>query len=654
MPSVTLASLADAPIDIIASNGNALTLRPGGGFKLPVVLANNGGRPFSWSHQNPLHLSYRWLDQDGEFVERDGLRTILPVAPLAPGSRVEVEMVGASPEREGRYLLQLSLVLEGVHWACDVASAGWLQIIAQVASAPAWPAELRASRGARALRGAMAAAELARHLEGRSFAVVPAPTNALAGAELNGTAAPAPSSTALRKRQPVFRRLRSWLRGALGVRGLELQLQEVLAQTSRHEQHVRDLEIHMLSLREASRIELEAANDRAHRLSEQISEARVELSEAFTLSGLAAKRQTTQIEDVSGKLETLGSAQHEIRQELREGSVVVELISNIRQLIAWAQSAGDLGVIAQVSETVQQLIDRSDERAPREAAHRETLDLQLVSNSLKIDALLTRQTIPLATAGVILVRNRFGMLAIQDDDAPAIAYYSTGELPEPATVAIVERLLEPGDCFLDVGANVGIYSLIAGRRVGPGGKVVSVEPSPSTMRALRTMLSINGIASVTQTHECALGSAEGTATLHCEPTSGHNSLVGPTKNTRTTHNVAVKRGEALLNGLKPALIKIDVEGWELDVLEGLESVIKGTKRLGIVVEFSPGHVRGRGMQPDEWIERVKAFGLKMWVIDDFDISLRPFEKANEVVDRGANLFLSRTLPPALTFMLHGK
>lgn len=808
MRPVILTTLANGSLDISVSNGQALTVRPGGRFRVPVVIANAGKQSIAWSPKNPLHLAYRWIGSDGAVVERDGMRTIIPAASLTPGSPVDVEMVGAAPEEEGRYQLQLSLVLEGVHWACDLGAGGWLELAVPAVPAPTWPTALHGSRAGRALRGALAAKELARQLEGRSFTVEAPAAPIVTQEEPAVEPALAPPVTVAEESRPVLVRLRDWFRKALGVTGVEHQLRDVLDRAGRHEQQVAELETSFLSIKDALRSEIEAAGraralveevaagqrdlktqllsmeresqarshasgDVAERMATSLSDLGQEVethllsmssvmqggfedldrsarglagmlakARADVLSKVATRQQVKQVGEMAAglqrllmdeaeslkqlqneavkalasldrglatrssidaeqrrllvdvhaavdaratelarlaegeseklldawsrhlegfrneqsalgsKLNALGRAQGRVSRELREGSVVVELIANIRQLIAWAQAAGDIGVIVSVNETLERLAAQSGERAVEEAAHWDTLDLQVVRNSLKIDSLLTRQAIPLASAGVVLVRNRFGLLAIPDEDAPAIAYYATGDLPEPGTVAVVERLLQPGDCFLDVGANVGIYSLIAGRRVGPEGKVVAVEPSPSTMRALGTTLAINGIAQLTQTHECALGEAEGTATLHCEPTSGHNSLVGPTKTTRSKQIVAVKRGEEILDGLKPALIKIDVEGWELDVLRGLDPVIKANKRLSAVVEYSPGHIRRRNMQPDAWLEQVKAFGFKMWIIEDSDISLRPISNATEIGDRGVNLFLSRVLPPALKSMLH--
>ncbi len=242
MKSPVLASLIDVPIALVVSNKDTLPFRPGSDFELSVVLINKGDRPLGWSQQNPLNLSYRWLTVDGELLERDGRRTTIPVSPLPPGSRVELDVDGSAPEDEGCYQLQLSLVLEGVHWACDVGSDGWVQRVTNVTPAPAWPIDLKDSRGGRALRGAMVAAELARHLENRTFAVEELQTASVSVTASDGSLIDEPKS--------LFQPMRDWLRTLLGVRGLEQQLADVITLAGNQAQLGRELESHILTLKE--------------------------------------------------------------------------------------------------------------------------------------------------------------------------------------------------------------------------------------------------------------------------------------------------------------------------------------------------------------------------------------------------------------------
>src|SRR5262245_30307870 len=71
-----------------------------------------------------------------------------------------------------------------------------------------------------------------------------------------------------------------------------------------------------------------------------------------------------------------------------------------------------------------------------------------------------------------------------------------GAAVEPRTRALFARILRPGDTYLDVGAHVGLHTLVAGRLVGPGGRVIAVEPQPYNCAKVLTNWSINGMAHV--------------------------------------------------------------------------------------------------------------------------------------------------------------
>lgn len=278
MKSVAPSSLIDVPIVVSFSNKNALPFRPGSRFEVPIVLANEGVYTLDWSPANAPKLAYRWLQDGGDVVERDGLRTSLPTDPLIPGASVEIDLGGISPEVPGVYELQASLVLEGVHWACDVGSAGWAKRRIDVNPGPRWPTNLKDSRGARALRGAMVAAELARGMHKRSFVVSEEATGAATGAKANAEASPVMPG----RRAEAARKLRNWLRCALGVAGLERQLEDVVAIARRQEVRSQELEEQIISLRVELKVDPENHAIRAPDFLKDLASARKKMTDRFS------------------------------------------------------------------------------------------------------------------------------------------------------------------------------------------------------------------------------------------------------------------------------------------------------------------------------------------------------------------------------------
>ena len=289
MKSVARTSLVDVPIVLSFSNKGSPAVRPGSRFEIPIVLANVGDAPLNWKSGGAPSLAYRWIGQGGEVVERDGLRTPFPSGLVEAGSRVELDLGGISPETPGNYELQVSLVLEGLHWACDVGSVGWTQRAVNVSPAPPWPTHLKGSRGARALRGAMVASKLERLLEQRSFAMQHEASNEKGENEATGRPVQSNSDS----RANVVVKFRTWLRDALGVTGLQTQLGEVVALASRQEEQALELEKQFLLLRGELRVDQESAVARAPNFLEDLANAREKIANHLLPRNVAPRGQGT-------------------------------------------------------------------------------------------------------------------------------------------------------------------------------------------------------------------------------------------------------------------------------------------------------------------------------------------------------------------------
>jgi FkbM family methyltransferase len=146
----------------------------------------------------------------------------------------------------------------------------------------------------------------------------------------------------------------------------------------------------------------------------------------------------------------------------------------------------------------------------------------------------------------------------------------------------IESHLAEGFVFVDVGANVGYYTLKASKLVGAAGRVYAIEPVPSTAAVLRANVRLNDCSNVV-IHEVAAWSARGKLTLSV-PGSLYG-LASVTKEGQGAVTVEALTLDELLRGENRVdLIKIDVEGAELEVLRGAQSVLR--KARYVVLELS--------------------------------------------------------------------
>jgi len=162
-------------------------------------------------------------------------------------------------------------------------------------------------------------------------------------------------------------------------------------------------------------------------------------------------------------------------------------------------------------------------------------------------------------------------LAVVPRDAIGRAIFLYG-VYEIATTKFVTAALQPGDCFVDVGANVGYYSVLAGTRVGPAGEVHAFEPVPRLRCQLQRNVEMNGLHNVVA-HESAVWSEEGEIAFY-ETLSAENSGISSVFPGPARTAMPCKVGATTLDELarrirrRIDLIKIDVEGGELAVFEG--------------------------------------------------------------------------------------
>lgn len=147
------------------------------------------------------------------------------------------------------------------------------------------------------------------------------------------------------------------------------------------------------------------------------------------------------------------------------------------------------------------------------------------------------------------------------------------------------RHLKPGMTFVDVGANLGDFSLVASRLVGNSGRVISFEPDPGNCQWLRESIAKNELANV-ELREEALSNTEGQATFFLGDVSGWHTLKGgQLQHEKGRITVATRRLDSL--GLdRIDVMKIDVEGAELEVLQGAHESLRRCRPL-LLIDLHP-------------------------------------------------------------------
>jgi FkbM family methyltransferase len=150
--------------------------------------------------------------------------------------------------------------------------------------------------------------------------------------------------------------------------------------------------------------------------------------------------------------------------------------------------------------------------------------------------------------------------------------------------------IRPGVTALDVGANVGAYSLLLGQWVGPSGSVHAFEPAPQAFEGLVKHIELNGLQETVHPVRAAAGASSSPSALFVSSTQGESRLASVSDHAMATLAVPVTTIDEYCDRyrLTPAFIKIDVEGAERDVLRGARETIRRTRgALALFVEMHP-------------------------------------------------------------------
>lgn len=197
---------------------------------------------------------------------------------------------------------------------------------------------------------------------------------------------------------------------------------------------------------------------------------------------------------------------------------------------------------------------------------------------------------------------------------------------EMAVTRVFLSHIRPGMTVLDIGANIGYFTLLAGRAVGEQGRVHAFEPEPRNLWYLRHNVSLAGHRWTTVVDK-ALWNAAGTMRLRTEEDfCGGHSLIGgddPSLSSDRTVEVQTLRLDDYLGDNKHVdVIKMDAEGAEPWIIEGMTQTLEANPRLKILMEFAPDFVDGAGRNHREHLQHIAQMGFSIGLIDH-DASIIP-------------------------------
>lgn len=188
---------------------------------------------------------------------------------------------------------------------------------------------------------------------------------------------------------------------------------------------------------------------------------------------------------------------------------------------------------------------------------------------------------------------------------------------EPIQTQIVKKYVKEGDIVLDIGANVGYYTLLFAQLVGSKGRVFSFEPDPVNFDLLRKSVDLNGYQNVTLIQK-AVSNKNGKLKLYIGKENRainriYDAGINDTKDSIEIDTIFLD-DYFKDHDLKIDFVKIDVEGSESGVIEGMPLILKKSKNLKIMTEFDPFLMKKFGVDATNYIQLLLEHGFKLYDI----------------------------------------
>jgi len=185
----------------------------------------------------------------------------------------------------------------------------------------------------------------------------------------------------------------------------------------------------------------------------------------------------------------------------------------------------------------------------------------------------------------------------------------------PAETEVIRSILKPSMVFVDIGANIGYFSLIAARVVGEKGMVYAFEPDNEHFQLLQKNIKKNGYTNITSVKK-AVSDTTGVASFYLKKDNLCAHSLIPNEKDSVVEVETITLDEYFKTNNNIDVIKIDVEGAEPAVFRGMQKVISINKKIALITEFYPNALKRCGVSPETYLQSIIDSGFILYRIDE--------------------------------------
>jgi FkbM family methyltransferase len=201
---------------------------------------------------------------------------------------------------------------------------------------------------------------------------------------------------------------------------------------------------------------------------------------------------------------------------------------------------------------------------------------------------------------------------LNPDDQGVTPWFLVGRPWEATETHWFVRALRRGDVVVDVGANVGYYTILGAKLVGEEGRVYAFEPDPVNFGLLESNVRLNRLNNVVLEQK-AVSNAAGTLKLYLdESNKGDHRIYQPEGEQRSFVEVDAVTLDAYFQGRGVDFVKVDTQGAEAVILQGMDGLVRRSTDLVLAIEYSPRHLVGLGSVAEDLLEHIQSLDLQLY------------------------------------------
>jgi FkbM family methyltransferase len=182
---------------------------------------------------------------------------------------------------------------------------------------------------------------------------------------------------------------------------------------------------------------------------------------------------------------------------------------------------------------------------------------------------------------------------------------------------LIKKEVKEGDIVLDIGANIGYYTLIFAKLVGKNGKVFAFEPDPTNFSLLKKNVEINEYKNVVLIQKAVSDKSEKLDLYLSDDNPGDHRIYDSGDSRKTIEIESIKLDEYFKNDNQIIdFVKMDIQGSEWKAVHGMEKILEQNKSVKIISEFWPFGLRRLGISPINYLRLLEKCGFKFYELNE--------------------------------------